>query len=112
MFLHFLKMTNIALQINGSTGESFTNEEILKMSIPIARALLNKGLCGKIVIVALRNHQCMAAVYYGVLFAGAIPFLIDSKNTKCEDEIYIIIEYSTISFITIKKKIFLNCNEH
>ncbi|KPJ12977.1 Luciferin 4-monooxygenase [Papilio machaon] len=70
--------------INGSTNESITNEQILKMAIPIARTLIAKGYSGKHVMMILRNDEYMAAVYYGLIFSGAIPILIDPNSTNYE----------------------------
>ncbi|CAG5058879.1 unnamed protein product [Parnassius apollo] len=70
--------------INGLTNESFTNEQILKMSVPLARALIARGMKEKTAMLILRNHELMAAVYYGVIFAGVIPFMIDPNCTIYE----------------------------
>ncbi|CAK1590650.1 unnamed protein product [Parnassius mnemosyne] len=70
--------------INGLSNEYFTNEKILKMSVPLARALIDREINGKTVILILRNHEFMAAVYYGVIFARAIPFMIDPNCTMYE----------------------------
>ncbi|XP_045539266.1 probable 4-coumarate--CoA ligase 3 [Papilio machaon] len=70
--------------INGSTNESITNEQILKMAVPIARTLIAKGYSGKHVMMILRNDEYMAAVYYGLIFSGAIPILIDPNSTIYE----------------------------
>ncbi|CAH2051557.1 unnamed protein product, partial [Iphiclides podalirius] len=68
------------------------------MSVPLSRALMNKGLKGEIVMMVLQNHQSMVAVYYGALFAGAIPFLVDSKNTMYEFSHFIALVCPSVIF--------------
>ncbi|KOB71743.1 Uncharacterized protein OBRU01_13327, partial [Operophtera brumata] len=70
--------------INGVTGEKITNSQILKQAISIAHKLVSKGARGRNVMFVMRNHQAMAAVYFAVLFAGTVPFIMDPNTTVFE----------------------------
>lgn len=71
-------------QINGATGEKITNSQILKKAVSIARVLISKGARGKYVMIVMKNHQTMIAVYFATLFAGTVPFIMDPYTTVCK----------------------------
>ncbi|KAG6448441.1 hypothetical protein O3G_MSEX005489 [Manduca sexta] len=70
--------------INGATGEKFTNEYILKRAVVLARTMIAKGLRGKTVMLMMRNHQRTVAMYWAVIFAGVVPFMMDPNTTVYE----------------------------
>ncbi|KOB71941.1 Uncharacterized protein OBRU01_13232 [Operophtera brumata] len=70
--------------INGVTGEKITNFQILKQATSIAHTLFSKGARGRNVMFVMRNHQAMAAVYFAVLFAGTVPFIMFPNTTVSE----------------------------
>ncbi|KAI8442547.1 hypothetical protein MSG28_006008 [Choristoneura fumiferana] len=80
---------NAIHMINGATGDKFTNEQILKRAVSIARAYRSIGASGKTVVSLLRNHEHMAAFYYGMLLAGVISYSLE-PSTSGEDLQYFI----------------------
>ncbi|XP_026740514.1 probable 4-coumarate--CoA ligase 1 [Trichoplusia ni] len=82
---HCLKeRPNDLFMINGATGEKFTNEQVLGKAVSLARALKAQGARGKHALLLMRNHQDMVTVYFGVLFSGVVPFMIDPNSTTYE----------------------------
>ncbi|XP_063541179.1 luciferin 4-monooxygenase-like [Cydia strobilella] len=69
--------------INGATGEKFTNLQILKRAVSIARALRSDRATEKVIIM-LRNTEHMSALFYAVLFAGVVPFMMELQSTEYE----------------------------
>ncbi|XP_063628686.1 luciferin 4-monooxygenase-like [Cydia splendana] len=69
--------------INGATGEKFTNLQILKRAVSIARALKSDRVTEKVIIM-LRNTEQMSALFYAVLFAGVVPFMMEPRSTEYE----------------------------
>ncbi|XP_063388942.1 luciferin 4-monooxygenase-like [Cydia fagiglandana] len=69
--------------INGATGEKFTNLQILKRAVSIARALKSDRATEKVIIM-LRNTEHMSALFYAVLFAGVVPFMMEPRSTEYE----------------------------
>lgn len=78
------KIPTLFFQINGATGEKFTNEQVLGKAVSLARALKARFAIGKHALLLMRNHQDMVTVYFGVLFSGVVPFMIDPNSTTCE----------------------------
>ncbi|XP_063541553.1 luciferin 4-monooxygenase-like [Cydia strobilella] len=69
--------------INGATGEKFTNDQILKRAVSIARALKSDRTT-ETVIIMLRNSEHMSALFYALLFAGVVPFMMEPNSTEYE----------------------------
>ncbi|XP_063896554.1 uncharacterized protein LOC110371735 [Helicoverpa armigera] len=84
MFHCLKKRPDHVFMINGSTGEKITNEQILKRAVSLARALTARGATRKYAMLIMRNHQEMAALYFAVMFAGMIPFMMDPNSTVYE----------------------------
>ncbi|KAM3955719.1 luciferin 4-monooxygenase [Aphomia sociella] len=82
---HVMKRNlNGTYMIDGSTGETVTNESLLEASVSLARALVAKGMRGKHVLFVVNNHRQMAALYYACLFVGVHPMYIEPNSTKLE----------------------------
>lgn len=69
--------------INGATGEKFTNGQILQRAVSIARAL-KSARATETVVVMVRNSEHMSALFYAVLFAGVVPFMMEPRSTEYE----------------------------
>lgn len=78
------KRPNATNMINGSTGESFTNEQILKRAVSIARSIMARGAAGNNIMVVMRNHQNLFSIYWSLLLSGALPFMMDPSTTVYE----------------------------
>ncbi|KAF9410655.1 hypothetical protein HW555_010315 [Spodoptera exigua] len=70
--------------INAGTDEVITNEQLLKRAVSLARTLTAMGGKGKYAFMMMRNHQEMAVIYFAVIFAGVIPFLVEPASTVFE----------------------------
>ncbi|XP_035448423.2 uncharacterized protein LOC118274812 [Spodoptera frugiperda] len=70
--------------INAATDEVVTNEQLLKRAVSLARTLTAMGAKGKYAFMLMRNHQEMAVIYFAVMFAGVIPFLVEPTSTVLE----------------------------
>ncbi|CAH0696962.1 unnamed protein product [Spodoptera exigua] len=85
IMLHcFKQRPNEVFLSNAGTGKDITNEQHLKRAISIARTLTGMGLKGKYAIVEMRNHQETLAVYFALIFAGVIPFMMEPNATVYE----------------------------
>lgn len=95
-------------QINAATDEVVTNEQLLKRAVSLARTLTAMGAKGKYAFMLMRNHQEMAVIYFAVMFAGVIPFLVEPTSTVCEFQALLFLfedalENNTMSISTLVK---------
>ncbi|CAH1641345.1 unnamed protein product [Spodoptera littoralis] len=85
ILLHCLKQRpNEVFMSNAGTGVDITNEQQLKRIVSIARTLTAMGLKGKYALVEMRNHQETVAVFFALIFAGVIPFMMEPNATVYE----------------------------
>ncbi|XP_028172093.1 luciferin 4-monooxygenase-like isoform X2 [Ostrinia furnacalis] len=70
--------------INGFNGDKIKNRQILKFSIPLARALQDQIKKDRKILLIMKNSQYMASLYYAAIFSGVVPLLIDSNSTRYE----------------------------
>ncbi|KAM3964022.1 luciferin 4-monooxygenase-like [Aphomia sociella] len=69
---------SFVMQIDGATGESMTNREVLKKSIQCAISLRNLGLqTGDVMILMAPNHLDLAIPYYAALYLGVVIAAVD-----------------------------------
>ncbi|KAJ2943043.1 hypothetical protein O0L34_g15237 [Tuta absoluta] len=70
--------------INGLSGLSLSNLQMLQRAVPIARALISRQMSGRVLLPIMRNTEHLVALYYGAVFAGVKLFLIDPFSTQSE----------------------------
>ncbi|KAI5634001.1 AMP-binding enzyme domain-containing protein [Phthorimaea operculella] len=83
--------------INGLSGVSLTNWQVLQRAVPLARALASRQMSGQVLLPIMRNTEHLVALYYGALFAGVKLFLVDPLSTQTElDHFLSLVEPSMI----------------
>ncbi|CAG9785426.1 unnamed protein product [Diatraea saccharalis] len=70
--------------INGASGATISNRQILSTALPLALAISSNYEAGTVIMLLMRNHQYMAATYYASIFANVVPLLVDPNSTACE----------------------------
>ncbi|CAH0750074.1 unnamed protein product [Diatraea saccharalis] len=70
--------------INGASGETISNRQILSTALPLALAISSNYEAGTVIMLLMRNHQYMAATYYASIFANVVPLLVDPNSTAYE----------------------------
>ncbi|XP_073948758.1 uncharacterized protein isoform X2 [Choristoneura fumiferana] len=70
--------------INGASDKKFTNAQILKRAVSLARAVRAISATKTTVILMLRNHEHMSALYYAMFLAGVVPFMMEPSSTEYE----------------------------
>ncbi|KAI5631193.1 AMP-binding enzyme domain-containing protein [Phthorimaea operculella] len=68
--------------INGLTGVTLSNQQMLHRAVPLARALIARQMSGRILLPIMRNTEQLVALYYAAMFAGVKIFLIDPLSTR------------------------------
>ncbi|KAI5634000.1 AMP-binding enzyme domain-containing protein [Phthorimaea operculella] len=70
--------------INGVSGVTLTNWQVLQRAVPLARALVTRQMSGQVLLLIMRSTEQLIAIYYGAIFAGVKLFLLDPMTTKSE----------------------------
>ncbi|KAJ2943042.1 hypothetical protein O0L34_g15236 [Tuta absoluta] len=70
--------------INGLSGVTLSNLQVLQRAVPLARALISRQMSGLVLLPIMRNTEHLVTLYYAAMFAGTKIFLIDPLSTQSE----------------------------